>query len=301
MTANRDQNEATDTQKGDSNATNEVEQNVEQKAAEKVPVGSVNGLKNLYQSNKDKDGKWTWTEKYPEDAEEAAENEETKKFAVIVRSVKSSDSRKKLEAHSIIIQSPWLKTALGEILSDYPGVACELKRLVFEAPFEPFVHRWAEFVAYTQRGDLDATTKEHLDTLHGILVYEIGDLLRAFEDYVQNGVITYEHMWMIFQPGGVILSAHKGPLSAFEVDESEYMETQCGKFLRLKADCVDYDGKNFGRVKERIDVSEFVGTKKISGLNAFPLAFYEDKKAILSQLIKRGMIFETLAGHHYKS
>ncbi len=271
------------------------------KSEEEVPVGSISATKNLFQSTKDDDDNWTWTDKYPEDAEEAAENEETLKFAVIVRSVKSNDSRKKLEAHSIIVQSPWLKTALGEILRDYPGVACELSRLIFEAPFNPFVHRWAEFIAYMKRTDLDTTTKEHLDVLHGILVYEIGDLVKAFEDYVLKGVISYEHLWMIFQPGGTIVSAYKGPLSAFEIDETEYMATQCGKFLRLKADCVDYDGKNFGRYTEQIDVPQFVGTKKISSLKAFPLSFHEDKEAVRSALIQRGEIFESLAGHHFKA
>ncbi len=229
------------------------------KTPDPVPVGSVSTVKNIYKSPKDGDGNWTWVDKYPEDVEEAAENEETERFAVVVRNVKSQDSRKKLEADSIVIQSPWLKDALAEILQDYPGVACELKRLVFEAPFQPFVHRWAEFVDYMQRDDLEPTTKEHLVILHDILKYEIGDSIKAFEDYVLNGVITFQHLWMIFQPGSVILSALKGPLSAFELEETEYMQTQCGKFLRLRSDCVDYGGKTFGRYQERIDVHEFIG------------------------------------------
>ncbi len=207
---------------------------------------------------------------------------------------------RKLEADSIVIQSPWLKDALAEILQDYPGVACELKRLVFEAPFQPFVHRWAEFVDYMQRDDLEPTTKEHLVILHDILKYEIGDSIKAFEDYVLNGVITFQHLWMIFQPGSVILSALKGPLSAFELEETEYMQTQCGKFLRLRSDCVDYGGKTFGRYQERIDVHEFIGTKKITSLNAFPWAFHEDRDAVRAALVKRGQTFESLAGHHYK-
>ncbi|KAJ9149384.1 AAA ATPase family protein [Pleurostoma richardsiae] len=266
-----------------------------------APVGSISAVKNLYKSKKDGDGEWTWVDKYPEDVEEAAENEETEKFAVLVRNKKSPDSRKKLEAHSIIVQSPWLKTALSEILKDYPGVACELKRLTFKAPFEPFVHRWVELTEYMQRSDLDVTTKAHLVILHDILKYEIGDSIKAFEDYVLNGVITFEHLWMIFQPGAVVLSAHKGPLSAFELEETEYMENQCGKFMRLRCDCVDYSGKNFGRFQERIDVPEFIGTKKITGLNAFPFRFHEDRQALTASLVKRGRLFESLAGHHYKA
>jgi hypothetical protein len=106
---------------------------------------------------------------------------------------------------------------------------------------------------------------------------------------------------MIFQPGSVVLAAHKGPLSAFELGEAEYLENKCGKFLALFADCVDYSGEHFGRVRERIDVPEFIGVKKITGLNAFPLTFHEDEKAVAAHLIERGRIFEKLAGHHYKS
>lgn len=79
------------------------------------------------------------------------------------------------------------------------------------------------------------------------------------------------------------------------------MENQCGKFLQLRAECVDYSGKGFGRHTERINVPEFMGTKKIIGLNAFPLAYHENKAVVIEQLVKRGEIFEKLAGHHYKS
>jgi len=240
-------------------------------------------------------------DKYPEDVQDAAENEETEKFAVVVRNVKSNDSRKTLEAESIVIQSPWLKTALGQILKDYPGIACELKRLTFDAPFQPFVHRWAEFTEFMRSDNLDDTTKEHLKMLHDILQYEIGDSIKAFEDYVLNGVITFPHLWMIFQPGSLVLAAHKGPLSAFELDESEFMENQCGKFLQLRCDCVDYGGKSFGRYTEKINVPEFIGTKKIVGLNAYPLAFHENPAAVCAALTQRGQIFEKLAGHHYQA
>ncbi|KAI1322178.1 ATPase [Xylariaceae sp. FL0255] len=266
-----------------------------------VPTGSLSTVKNLYKSPNDPDGQWTWTDKYPDDVEEAAENNKTRAYAVIVRNMKSNDSRKKLEAHSIIIQSPWLKEALGHILKDYPGVACELKRLVFDAPFAPFVHRWFDFTTYMNKEDLDTTTKEHLVILQDILKYEIGDAITAFEDYVSNGVVTYEHLWMIFPPGSVVLAAHKGPLSAFELGDTKYKETRCGKFFELKADCVDYSGKSFGRYTEYINIPEFVGIKPIKGLHAFPLPFHPEKEAVSAALIQRGRIFEKLAGYNYKA
>ncbi|KAK8074186.1 hypothetical protein PG994_005085 [Apiospora phragmitis] len=261
----------------------------------------MSDVKNIYKSPKDKDGVWTWVNKYPEDAEDAAENEVTAQYAVLVRNIKSPDSRKKLKAHSIVVQSPWLKTALGKILEDYPGVVCELERLIFEAPFQPFVHRWKGFVKYRERENLDDTTKEHLTILHNILQYEMGHSIKVFEDYVEKGVVTYENLWMVFQPGAPVLAAHKGPLSAFELEDTTYTENRCGKFVRLRCDCIDYDGKAFGRCQENIDISEFVGTKRITELSAYPLTFHPRPDEIRDSLIKRGQLFEDLAGHHYKA
>ena len=85
-----------------------------------VKVGMKCAITNLYQKE-DERGRITWTVKYPDDIDEAAENEGTARYAILVRNKKSSDSRKKLEIVSIIIQSPLLKQVLSTVLKDYPG------------------------------------------------------------------------------------------------------------------------------------------------------------------------------------
>ncbi|KAK4234813.1 mitochondrial sorting [Achaetomium macrosporum] len=294
--------DAKDEKKEGDESKDESKDNDEQKEKEKpkVPVGSVSEVKNIYKGASDDDGNWTWVDKYPDDVEEAAENEETATYAVVVRNQKSNDSRKKLEAHSIVVQSPLIRAALAEIMADYPGVACELTRLEFEAPFKPFVHRWAEFTKYLEKPDLDEKTKEHMKLLFDILNYEIGDNIKTFQDYVKNGVVSFKDLWMIFQPGNVVVSAHGGPLSAFEMVETEYMANNCGKFLQVRCDCVDYGGKEFGRYQEAINIPEFLGTKKITGLKVYPLHFHEEREVVAAKLVKRGEMFEKLAGHHYK-
>ncbi|KAJ4290061.1 hypothetical protein N0V88_006565 [Collariella sp. IMI 366227] len=267
------------------NAATDDNKEGEEKEKPKVPVGSVSEIKNIYKGAADDDGNWTWVDKYPDDVEEAAENEETATFAVVVRNQKSNDSRKKLEAHSIIVQSPLIRTALAEIMADYPG---------------PFVHRWKEFTDYLEKPDLDEKTKEHMKLLYDILKYEVGDNIKSFQDYVKNGVVSFKDLWMIFQPGNVVVAAHLGPLSAFEMVETEYMANNCGKFLQVRCDCVDYGGKEFGRYQESINITEFIGTKKITGLKVYPLHFHEDRESIAAKLVVRGAVFEKLAGHHYK-
>jgi hypothetical protein len=98
-----------------------VETDGEAKDAEKVvKVGMECDLKHLYQKEDDK-GRTSWTDVYPEDLDEAAENETTARFAILVRNKKSFDSRKKLEIDSIVVQSPLLKNVLSKVLKDYPG------------------------------------------------------------------------------------------------------------------------------------------------------------------------------------
>jgi hypothetical protein len=247
------------------------------------------------------DKKFTWLDKEPEDVVEAAENEDTAQHALITRLAKAEDSRKKYEIHSLIVQSPYLKDALEEILDGYPGVCCSLKRLVFEAPFEPFVHRWPQLLEYKARKDISATTAEHLDLLYAVLKEELKDVIKTFDDYVQHGVVTYEHLWTIFQPGEVIFStSHEGAPSALAFKSGKYVKLQCGLAYQLTCEQVDWNGNVFGRRDERLYIMEFLGTTPILGLKAFPLSFHPDNAKIEDILIKRGQKFEELAGCHYK-
>jgi hypothetical protein len=144
-------------------------------------------------------------------------------------------------------------------------------------------------------------TREHLHVLHDILQEEIGTQVKEFEDYVLNGVITFESLWMIYQPGSIIFAAHAGPVSAFEVEDVAYKETKCGTILKILADCVDWDGKKFGRYSESMEIASFTGTKKITSLKAVPMALHENREELTAQLIERGKKFEALGGYCYKS
>ncbi|KAL6703446.1 hypothetical protein ACN47E_009620 [Coniothyrium glycines] len=264
--------------------------------------GSLTSFKSLFQGPQDSNKKWTWLDREPADVAEAAENEETAQHALITRLQKANDSRKKYETHSIIIQSPWLKDALSEILQDYPGIHCSLKRLEFEAPFSPFVHRWPQLLAYRARKNLDATTAEHIELLYNVLRAELKDVIKTLEDYVNHGVVTYDHIWVIYQPGSIIYSAsHNGAHGAYRLRSGAYIETRCGKAYQLTVEAIDWNGTTFGKSVEAIRVWEFPGTTSILGLSAFPLTFHPHQDKVKTVLIERGRKFEDLAGCRYKS
>jgi hypothetical protein len=266
-----------------------------------APEGTLTSTKSLYQGPRDSNNKWTWLDKEPEDVAEAAENEETAQHAFITRLQKAEDSRKKYETHSIIIQSPHLKEALTKILRGYPGVSCDLRRLEFEAPFRPFVHRWQQLLAYRARKDIDAVAAEHVEMLYDVLRMELKDVIKSLEDYVGHGIVTYEHIWTIYQPGSVIYSgSHNGSHGAYKLRSGAYIETRCGNFYQLMVEAIDWDGNHFGRSLQSIRVPEFQGTSSILGLLAFPLSFHPKQDQVKDLLIARGKKFEKLAGSQYK-
>jgi hypothetical protein len=281
----------------------------EKEAKEKVELdprlkdataGSISDIKDLYQGPEDAQGRAQWLDKYPEDAEEAAENQETEKYALIARKKKCFDGRKKFDIDSIIVQSPDLKKVLGKVFDKYPGVTCELDRLIFSAPFEPFVHRWTEFTnsVETERA---GKAKDHLEILHSLLKEELKDVIKALEDYVVHGVTTYLHLWVIFQPGAVVYTRSGGTPKAITFYSGEYTKTDCGPCYQLCLEPVGWAGKTFGRGTEYINIFSFTGTRTISALTAFPLSFHPEKETVRNALIQRGKKYEALAGYHYKS
>lgn len=266
---------------------------------DRTPGGMLADIKNLYQKQ-DKEGQMQWVTEYPDDVIVAAENTETARFAFLVRNKISSDSRKTLEIDSVIIQSPLLKEALGEILKDYPGITTSLKRLVFKSPFQPFVHRWGKLVQKLDSME-DSIAKLHLKLFHGVLHEELKDAIAAKNDLVANGVITFDHLWTIFEPGVLIYGTEEGKERVYGLNSSNYAtDSDTGlPCFRMLGWYVDFDGEKFGSSQTWLSTGTFEGTKSITRLPYLPLDFHPQKKDLVDRLIARGKIFENFAGYHF--
>lgn len=269
-------------------------------ASSDVKPGMITDVKNLYQSKPDDRGKTTWVDKYPVDLEEAAENAESARYALLIRNSKCYDGRKKLQIDSIVIQSPLLKQALGSVLKDYPGITTALDRLTFKAPFQAFIHRW-KYLLEALESEQDPETKDHLELLHRILEAELRDDLKARDDFNFNGVITYSAIWMIFEPGTIVFTVKDGHNCAATFNNGNFQETKRGKHYALNCQIVDWDGENFGLGSAQFYVSEFEGTTKITMLSAYPLEYHPNLVKVKEALIQRGKAFEELSGYHYKN
>ncbi|KAF2259946.1 hypothetical protein CC78DRAFT_523948 [Lojkania enalia] len=201
----------------------------------------------------------------------------------------------------IVIQSPCLIKALTEdILKGYPGLSHELSKFESRAPFQPFVHRWGDPLKFMKRRNLDETTRMHTIILYKMLEGELLDTVGVFKQHILNRDITFDHAWMIFQPGCIVVSSSKLDLAAFELQRAEYGENQHGKILRLHCECLDWNGIQYCRGLLNIDLLGFDGTRKINTLEVFPMELSDDKGQIKHQLMKKGERFESLVHHQYQ-
>src|ERR1700761_280479 len=298
-----EQVEEAEESKSDEPETGEKDAKDDKPKEPEVPKGSIAEAKALY-SKKDNDGKYQWVTEEPADVVDAAENAETARYAFLVRKRKSYDSRKKYDINSIIVQSPWLKKALGVILADYPGITTNLDRLVFRAPFHPFVHRWTRLTDLLEKDDFEEPiAREHLQLFHDVLFEEFKNAIAAKIDLVKNGVITFEYLWTIFEPQTLVYSVSDGKECVFKLNSSNTAtDRQRGMdFLQLEVWSVDWDGTKFGQHDTYLSNYEFAGTTPITSLEAYPLEFHPEKEQLIQRLVLRGKLFERFAGYHYKA
>src|SRR6201996_9105121 len=298
-----EQVEEAEESKSDEPETGEKDAKDDKPKEPEVPKGSIAEAKALY-SKKDNDGKYQWVTEEPADVVDAAENAETARYAFLVRKRKSYDSRKKYDINSIIVQSPWLKKALGVILADYPGITTNLDRLVFRAPFHPFVHRWTRLVDLLEKDEFEEpVAREHLQLFRDVLYEELKNAIAAKIDLVKNRVITFEYLWTIFEPQTLVYSVSDGKECVFKLNSSNTATDQRRglDFLQLEVWSVDWDGTKFGQHTTYLQNYEFAGTTPITSLQAYPLEFHPDKTQLIQRLVLRGKLFERYAGYHYKA
>ncbi|KAG8627258.1 hypothetical protein KVT40_004741 [Elsinoe batatas] len=148
----------------------------------------------------------------------------------------------------------------------------------------------------------DATKLKHAELLYDLLVSEFQTLIDSSQDMKAKGVMTYEYLWTIFQPGSFIFSKVEGQERVFRLRSGRYGQDRDGNpVFWLIMLYVEYDGVRFGYQKLNVFIRAFNGTRGISTLSSFPLESHQHKDEVKARLLARGEKVEDLAGTHYRS
>jgi hypothetical protein len=264
-------------------------------------VGSACEAKNLYEGSQRCQCCINWVEEYPDDFDDNIENRrEYKSCALLVRHGKRHGDDKGLKIHSVIIQSRRLKSILGDVFSEFEGITTNLQKLVFTSPFNAFFYRWDRLLKAAEN-EQDVETKKHIQLLIEHLGPEINGILSVRKDLLDNGVITFQQLWTLFEPGTILYGKLDGTDQFFELNDSSYLKGDSEIYFKVSYSYIDYNGRQFGYWKDERLIKPFVGTKRVSELEVYPAIYHPNYEGLKKRLTERGKRFEGFCDFHYKS
>ena len=266
-----------------------------------VEPGMLAESKDLYRSDPRED----WSVWAPDDiGVDAKATRASAKFALIVKrdKIQEDDGSSGLRLHSIQVQSPLIKTLLGSVFANYPGIKTSLKKLVFQAPFREFFYRWREFLEAWEVAQRDETQVAHFKMLFDLISAEIKPQIEEVKDLLFNDVVSFRFLWALFEPGVEIYSFVDGQHRLYRLTSCNYVKLPNGtEIFQLSCQFVDTDGVNFGFNSTSLVVGKFADVMPIVDLTVLPTHIKPNIKSIRAQLVERGKKFEGLNGCHYKS
>jgi hypothetical protein len=232
-----------------------------------------------------------------------AKDKERSKYAVIVRMELRARARfskdSAVQIHSLIVQSPLLRTLLLRVFKGHPGMNSAEHKLIFKRPLIPFVHRWESLLQAAEE-ERDPDTKSHITLLlDAIKKPELDGTIATRDLCIQRDAITFEQLWMIFEPGAIVIATNDRADCAFKIVKPEVRKNTQGCWFVLDCVCTDWDGEIYGKADVSLRIPYFTGSEKISELRAIPLDIHPRKDAITEVLLKRAQKFQDLADVKY--
>ena len=111
--------------------------------------------------------------------------------------------------HSFVVHSPHIRKFLGKVLADYAGICTTLKHVTFSSPFHELYHQWERYIDLMER-ETDDTVLAHICLLHGVVEKVVWPVKEKTDELLENGVIDYDHLWVLFPPNTDVVSRVEG-------------------------------------------------------------------------------------------
>ncbi|KAF4909083.1 putative 26S proteasome regulatory subunit-like protein [Colletotrichum viniferum] len=263
-------------------------------------IGQTPEVKEFYRKSR----RDLWEDWAPEYIGLAGSAAASAKFALIARrevNVEATDGNV-LALHSVIVNSPHIKRALGDVFQGYPGVSTTLKKVEFKAPFQPVFHRWRALQKCVEDEEgVDELTRQHVKLLHDVLAPEIKPQIERARDLRKNEVVSFDYLWTLFEPDTEAYARVDDQDRLFLVKNARYEPRSDGSVVfTLKCQFVDTDGIRFGLASKVFEVHMFDDLLPIRELAIYPSDLHPGMKKIREQLEARGKLFESYKGFHYK-
>jgi hypothetical protein len=245
-----------------------------------------------------------WSEFQDPVAEERRLKELGKTFAVIHRQSKvEKDDLVTWVTTSIEAQSPRLRTVLDTVFGDYPSWYPDGSPYAVGPPFQPYVHRWETFLEVGRQRNLDEKTAQELQLLRRELEPRIEGHLSALDRVRKTSAISFENLWLILNPGCLMISSKAGPTQVFKLVQASFIPATTKDPVRYELTLahVEWNGTYCGIGAASEPIIDYKDSISVAKLPVYPVEFAAEWKDTEQRLIARGRKFESLRGYHVKT
>lgn len=204
------------------------------------------------------------------------------------------------ETKAVDINDKRLRALVENLLADVPNLSFDEEVLKFDAPFQPFMFKWAAFNEAVER-ETDPKLRNLLQSLHDIVCPSIEPVLHKVKRAKAAQSIDWRLLVDTCVPGELVLGTLQQRQQAFKITASGTdWDANNERYLWLKVDYHDWDGIRSGARSSRFRVTKFKGEKSLKTLPMIPFQFLRDRHEIKAELIERGKLFESMAGYSFR-
>jgi hypothetical protein len=201
-----------------------------------------------------------------------------------------------------------MQEALYSVFGDHSPEGFRADPIVFQKPYYSLFHCRQEIQDMMTRESNTQEQKQHLEWLVNFMSEHFQALNIVQEGLVDKGLINFKELPIIFEAGSIIVG-YSQELVEFRVKREKSGKTvhpECflfheisdeledkmvgGKYREISVFRWGYNDSRFGLIAGKLHVREFLGPRKITDLEFFPLKHLkdEDKNDLIPRLIARG-------------
>ncbi|KAK8009477.1 hypothetical protein PG991_012028 [Apiospora marii] len=152
--------------------------------------------------------------------------------------------------------------------------------MVVGAPFKSLFFGYSRIRDIFGQLEDGGEEKQHMKLLVDCMDGLFREMGPKMKDLQSKGMIDAVNIWALFPKGAIVYSRHGGHDRALEVVKFQDWRLECRSLA--------FDGSIFGWESVEITLKEFTGTRNINELEAYPLRFHPEQKALEESLAKRG-------------
>ncbi len=218
------------------------------------------------------------------------------------------DKEQELDYTELEIRSPHLRTALREVIPEYPGINLDAPIVVLQDLPMCFFHYREELQAYGLTLE-DPTAVQHLVFALQYMFQILKSQMTSYYYYMETPNVApgleFLNLWMAYRPGSLVYTKFENIDKVFRLKSMTRCTCQIAHCWNsrwtLSVEYIDFDGEDFGYRDTVFFIRPYQNYERLEVLKVFPLEYHPNKDFITSKLVARGRKFVALRGVHHRS